>query len=353
MPLARGSAQEAYLAEPPTAASVRYCSPTGIAPVLQVHPTRRCNIACAHCYTASGPTVREELDPGTLLAAVEDAAALGYRQLAVSGGEPLLSRHLAPLLSHARALGMLTTVTTNGMLLTVRRWEPLAPLVDVLAVSIDGTPEEHDTMRRCDGAFARTVANLAVVRSSGIPFGIIFTLTFHNVDSLEFVVRLAADQGARSVQVHPLTLEGRAAATLPGARPDQIELMAALGEAGRLGDAYGVQVQVDAATVEQLRRYRACVVPEQPVTRLVDVAPLLVVEAGGLVVPLTHGVAANFRLGSLAESPLSVLAGRWLTAGLGDALASACRRAWDGLTSLSPLAAVYWYDEVAATSHAT
>jgi MoaA/NifB/PqqE/SkfB family radical SAM enzyme len=321
--------------------------------VLQVHPSRRCNIACAHCYTTSGPTVREELDPGLLLGAVEDAAALGYRQLAVSGGEPLLYRNLAPLLSRARALGMLTTVTTNGMLLTARRWEPLAPLVDVLAVSIDGTPEEHDTMRRCEGAFARTVANLAVVRSSGVPFGIIFTLTFHNVASLDFVVRLAADQGARSVQVHPLTLEGRAAATLPGARPDQIELMAALVEAGRLGDVYGIEVQVDAVTVEQLRRYRECVVPERPVGRLVDAAPLLVVEAGGRVVPLTHGVAAGFRLGSLAESPLRALAARWLAAGLGDALASACGRAWDGLTSLSPLTAVYWYDEVAATTHAT
>jgi MoaA/NifB/PqqE/SkfB family radical SAM enzyme len=79
MPLARGSALEANAAEPPTAPSIRYCSPTGIAPVLQVHPTRRCNIACAHCYTASGPTVREELDPRLLLAVVEDAAALGYR----------------------------------------------------------------------------------------------------------------------------------------------------------------------------------------------------------------------------------------------------------------------------------
>jgi Fe-coproporphyrin III synthase len=247
---------------------------------------------------------------------------------------------------------MLTTVTTNGMLLTSRRWEPLTPLVDVLAVSIDGTPEEHDIMRRCDGAFARTVANLAVVRSSGVPFGLIFTLTFHNVDSLEFVVRLAADQGARSVQVHPLTLEGRAAATLPGARPDQIELMAALAEASRLGDANGVEVQVDAVTVEQLWRYRACVVPRQPVTRLVDVAPLLVVEAGGGIVPLTHGVAAGLRLGRLADAPLNVLAGRWLAAGLGDALASACERAWNGLTLLSPRAAVYWYDEVAAASHA-
>lgn len=333
---------------PSTARAVRYRSPTGIAPVLQVHPSRRCNIACAHCYTASGPAVREELDAELLLAAVEDAAWLGYRQLAVSGGEPMLYRALGPLLSRARALGMVTTVTSNGMLLTARRWEPLAPLVDVLAVSIDGTPEEHDTMRRSEGAFARTVANLAAVRASGVPFGIIFTLTQHNVDSLEFVVRLAAEHGARGVQVHPLTLEGRAAATLPGARPDAVELVVALAEAARVGEVYGVEVQVDAVTVEQLLRYRECVVPGRPAGRLVDVAPLLVVEAGGLVVPLTHAVAGDLRLGSVRQAPLRWLAARWLAAGFGDALASACERAWDDLTRLAPDTALYWYDEVAA-----
>jgi hypothetical protein len=103
-----------------------------------------------------------------------------------------------------------------------------AERMGVDAISIDGTPAEHDTIRRREGAFARTVANLEVVRSSGVPFGFICTLTQHNVDSLEFVVRLAAQEGARSVQVHPLTLHGRAATTMPGSRPDGIELAAAL-----------------------------------------------------------------------------------------------------------------------------
>ena len=188
-------------------------SPTGVAPVLQVHPTRRCNIACAHCYSASGPSVREELPVELLSNCLADAAALGYRQLAVSGGEPLLYKPLPELLAAARRLGLLTTVTSNGMLLTPRRFDPIAGLVDVLAISIDGRPAEHDEIRRREGAFARTIGNLEVVRASGVPFGFIFTLTQYNVDSLEFVVRLAAAEGARSVQVHPLTLVGRAATT--------------------------------------------------------------------------------------------------------------------------------------------
>ena len=115
---------------------------------------------------------------------------------------------------------MVTAVTSNGMLATSVRWKPLASLVDVLAISIDGKPAEHDAIRCRKGAFAAPSLISEVVRSSGVPFGFIFTLTRHNVDSLEFVVRLAAEHGARSVQVHPLTLHGRAATALPGARPD-------------------------------------------------------------------------------------------------------------------------------------
>ncbi len=332
--------------------SMANSSPTGVAPVLQVHPTRLCNIACAHCYSASGPTVREELPLELLSNCLEAAAGLGYRQLAVSGGEPLLYGPLPELLGRARELGMLVTVTSNGMLLTPRRWEPLAGLVDVLAISVDGTPEEHDRIRRRPGAFARTVANLEVARSWGGPFGFIFTLTQHNVDSLEFVVRLAADVGARSVQVHPLTLYGRAEATMSGARPDEIELAAALCEAAMLGQGLGVVVHVDAITSDQLLGHRDRLVPLRPVTRLVDVAPVLVVGADGMVVPMTHDVRDSLRLGSLHETGLAVLASRWLEAGGGDDLASACEQTWAELTRTSTPLAVYWYDEVAARTRA-
>ena len=115
------------------------------------------------------------------------------------------------------------------------------------------------------GAFARTVANLDVIALSGVPFGLIFTLTQHNVDSLEFVVRLAADTAPRSVQVHPLTLYGRAATTLPDSRPDATELLAALCEASRLGADLGVAVHLDALSRDQLFGYRAHLVPRRPV----------------------------------------------------------------------------------------
>ena len=58
--------------------------PAGL-PILQIHPSLRCNLACRHCYSVSGPQASLELDAATVTAAIEDAAALGYRVVSVSG----------------------------------------------------------------------------------------------------------------------------------------------------------------------------------------------------------------------------------------------------------------------------
>lgn len=334
-------------------ASVSTIGPAGVAPVLEVHPLRRCNLSSAHRNTASGPSAREELPLQLLSTCLEDAASLGYRQLAVSGGEPLLYKSLPRLLARAKSLGMMSTVTSNGMLAPPAAWGALAPFVDVAAISIDGTPQEHDALRRRRGAFARTIDNLDAIRSAGVPFGFIFTLTQYNVDSLTFVVRLAADCGARGVQVRPLTLQGRAATDMADGRPDDLELVAALVEAAQLGRAHGIPVHVDTVTREELLAHRDRFVPARPVRRLADAAPTLVVNADGTVVPLTQDIAPHLGLGSLGHERLASLAAGWIACGSGDRLARACDDTWHLLTDWSAPHAFSWSDAVAARTQRT
>ncbi|MBB2487760.1 radical SAM protein [Mitsuaria sp. WAJ17] len=325
--------------------------PTGVAPIIQLHPTRLCNLACAHCYTASGPKERQQLPLALLCAVLDDAAALGYRQLAVSGGEPLLYEDLPGLLLHARRLGLLTSLTSNGLLLSPRRWAAIAPLLDRLAISVDGREATHDALRGQPGALARTLHLLAQPRATGTPFGFIFTLTQHNVDELEDVVGLAAAHGAQSVQVHPLTLHGRARDTLLGARPDGQELLAAIVEAQRLAQALqtrsGVRVQVDALSQDQIRAHRDRLVPAWPASALTTLAPVLVLQSDGQVLPLTHELPPALWLGSVHEMTLKALTARWLHSSASRRLVEALERTWQALAEgMAP--AAYWYDEVAA-----
>jgi MoaA/NifB/PqqE/SkfB family radical SAM enzyme len=290
------------------------------------------------------------MDPDLLERCIEGAFGLGYRQLAVSGGEPFLYPFLGRLLSTARELGMFTTATTNGLTFGQGRWEAVAEHVDLLAVSIDGRPDEHDLLRGRSGAFDRTVAGLARVRESGVPFCIIFTLTQFNLDSLEFVVRVAQESGAAGVQVHPLTAHGRASTTMTGFVPDEVELGAALLEAGQLGAALGVKVHVDAATVAQLLDHRSHLVPERPIQRTTAVASTLVVNADGVVVPLSHEIDRHFWLGSLHDQGIVELAASWVDSGKANQLASLCESAYAELAAMPREVGCYWYDAVAALS---
>jgi len=171
-------------------------------------------LKCLHCYSLSGPREREEVAASVLLAALTDAGQAGYGVASFSGGEPLLYKQLPALLHHAHDCGMITTVTTNGMLLDERKLETLQGAADLIAISLDGKPKSHNIMRASKQAFAGMLARLEGLRASEIPFGFIFTLTQYNLDELDWVASFALEQGARLLQIHPLEEVGRARAKL-------------------------------------------------------------------------------------------------------------------------------------------
>jgi len=207
-------------------------------PIIQIHPTRRSNLRCLHCYSRSGPAERDLLTYQTLADAIADAHAEGYAVASFSGGEPVLYSNLGRLLRHSKELGMRTTVTSNGMLLTDKRIAMLAGYTDVLAISLDGLPNSHNRLRASDRAFDGMKSNLDRVRMSGIDFGFIFTLTQHNVNEIDWAVQFAVEQGAKLFQIHPLEEVGRAAKALAGSRPDEIESAYAYIEAERIRRKY-------------------------------------------------------------------------------------------------------------------
>src|SRR5262245_42860037 len=86
--------------------------------LLHLHPTRRCNLSCLHCYSESGPAEGDTLPTEAAVSAVAAAARLGYTMLCVSGGEPLMYPGLWAVLEEARRAGMLSAIVTNGVSLT-------------------------------------------------------------------------------------------------------------------------------------------------------------------------------------------------------------------------------------------
>jgi MoaA/NifB/PqqE/SkfB family radical SAM enzyme len=283
---------------------------TGARGVLQVHPTRRCNLTCVHCYSDSGPGARDEIPLPVLEDLVADAASLGYEVLAVSGGEPFIYPHLPGFLRQAKAAGMQCLLTSNGPLVRPRRLGALAGCLDLLVLSLDGPRPEHDRMRARDGAYDAMARRIGSIRETGIPFGFLFTLTQHNVHQLEWAAEFAAASGASLLQVHPLEPSGRGRSLL-GAVPDAIEGSYALLEVARLRRAFGetLRFQLDLAPTGAFAAFlRDLTLDDGELSRVLSP---LVVEPDGWCVPLQYGFPRDFALGNIREDRLPQLAKSW------------------------------------------
>jgi sulfatase maturation enzyme AslB (radical SAM superfamily) len=98
-----------------------------------------------------------------------EAAALGVKEIFVTGGEPFLLEDIGDILLSCAAAAP-TTVLTNGMLFSGRRAESLQALPRdriVLQISLDSaTPELHD-LHRGPGTWARTREGIQRARALG------------------------------------------------------------------------------------------------------------------------------------------------------------------------------------------
>jgi Fe-coproporphyrin III synthase len=329
--------------------------PTGRSRIVQVHPTRRCNLRCLHCYSSSGPEVKETLDAGLLKDFLSDAAAQGYTVAGFSGGEPLLYQPLREVLEHARRCGLITTVTSNGMLLDERRLAILAGAADLLAISLDGVPASHNRMRGDERAFSTLASRLDGVRRSGIPFGFIFTLTQYNLHELEWVAGFALEQGAALLQIHPLEEAGRAAERLAGSRPDGVETGYAFLLATALQEQLGerLRVQLDLASRQGMEASPGCffadTCPAGDRLPLADLVSPLILETDGTVVPLEYGVGRQFQLGSLHEARLAELADRWQRERLAE-FRRLCRGTFEAVIADRETPLTNWYEAVRQAS---
>ena len=315
--------------------------PTGETRVVQIHPTRQCNLRCLHCYSSSSPQVRESMNPGILHSAITDIAEEGYGWVSFSGGEPTVYPDLADTLAHAKQCGLNNIVVSNGLLLNDKRLDALAPNLDLLVLSLDGTPESHNRLRNHPRAFELLLERLEPIRQRNLPFGFIFTLTQYNLDELLWVVDFAAQQGAGLVQIHPLENVGEASTHLADSVPDALEQAYAFAIKQEIQKRMGgaLALQLDLIHSEILKqcpdRFYANLAGNAVHRALSDILTPLVIETDGTVVPMQYGFDRRYALGNLRDERLRVLGKRWKSTGL-PAFEHLCRHTFRLATEGEP-----------------
>jgi len=290
--------------------------------VLQVHPSRRCNLRCAHCYSCSGPDESGELPAALLRPAVRDAAGLGYNVLSVSGGEPTLYSGLRSICRQAHSSGMISTLVTNGTALSARGIAALRDLVDVIAISIEGKPERHNRVRRSPLAFQEMEKRLELLKTARIPFAFVFTLRRDNLPDLRWASEFAAAKGALLLQVRPIEAHGCAYPELSGERPTDQQMATAWMTVEYLREIHRgiLAIHFDAVNRYELERPADSLRFDRDPRcgLLAEMVSPLVIEEDGAVVPTRYGFARRYALGNLHQTTLAAMAGGWMTTGAAD-----------------------------------
>ena len=98
---------------------VRALADTGHPVLVQIIPTRFCNLSCAYCNEydkVSEPVPLEEM-----FRRIDALGRLGTAMIGISGGEPLTHPELDEIIRRMRKTGAIAGMITNGFLLSPER----------------------------------------------------------------------------------------------------------------------------------------------------------------------------------------------------------------------------------------
>ncbi|MFQ5681570.1 MAG: radical SAM protein, partial [Candidatus Omnitrophota bacterium] len=186
-------------------------------PIVVWNMTRRCNLACRHCYVDAvrGRNFREGLTTVEARAMIDDLAAFGAPVLLFSGGEPLMRPDIWELGGYARDKGLRTVLSTNGTLIDK---DTAARIKDTgfsyVGISLDGLERRHDRFRGRPGAFRESLRGIRSCRDVGVRVGLRWTITRDNFSDIGGILDLAESEGIPRICFYHLVYSGRGSAMI-------------------------------------------------------------------------------------------------------------------------------------------
>lgn len=173
---------------------------------LIVEVTNVCNLRCPACFTGDEQQgrVRGHLAPERYARLIDELAPYLWRVEFCNWGEPLLGKHIYPMIEAATARGISSLISTNfSVPFDAERAEQLvAAGLTVLGVSLDGARQETYEKYRVRGDLETVLRNVRLVaeakrtlRAKTPKLIWSFHVFPHNVDDVELARGMAAELG--------------------------------------------------------------------------------------------------------------------------------------------------------------
>lgn len=136
--------------------------------------TDRCDLTCVHCYinkpAANQAAQAREMTLAEIKKILDQMAQEGVLSLVLTGGEVMLRPDFTEIYRHAKQLGLLVTIFTNGTLMTPRIADFLADWPpQVIDITLYGhTQETYEKVTGVPGSFVRCRRGIELVLERGL-----------------------------------------------------------------------------------------------------------------------------------------------------------------------------------------
>ena len=185
--------------------------------LLFIEMTKACDYSCLHCRASSiGFPSRTDLgmkDVDEIINSIGKIAEVAGRtpHVILTGGDPLMSPSFRDTVSalHDSSVGFSVSPAVTEKLNT----DMLSFLMDKgmnsMSISLDGQPEIHDEIRKCNGLFRETLFAMSTIKDFGIKLQINSTVMRRNLMDFPFILKILREYQIRTWEVFFLIATGR------------------------------------------------------------------------------------------------------------------------------------------------
>ena len=226
--------------------------------VLLAEVTHRCPLQCPYC---SNPTelIKKESEISTeeWTQIFQEAAERGVLQVSISGGEPAARRDLVALVAAARQSDLYVNLITSGIGLTEAKLDELqAAGCDHIQLSLqDVDAEGAETISNLKGSLEKKLAFAQAVRARDLPLTVNAVMHRLNLDRLPETIQLAADLGARRIEIANVQYHGWAEANKRVLMPTLDQVQRTNAEVARARAQYEGTMLIDYVPVDYFAKY--------------------------------------------------------------------------------------------------
>lgn len=191
---------------------IKLHKPPFILKEFKIEVTHRCNLSCIHCSSDASLSNPLEISKTDCIRILNEASSMGVKEVAFSGGEPLLWTGLEDAINTAKDGGLKITVYTSGNVDNVsNKFKGLNKIgLKKCVFSIFGKSANlHEKVTRIPGSFEKTIQAINIALQNGIRSELHFVPLSNNYRELEDLAILGNQLGISCISILRFVPQGR------------------------------------------------------------------------------------------------------------------------------------------------